>query len=77
MCVTVENQNMQEEGDKRHMHYVIQVSPGTEIKTEAKISEIVSPQLYSACFHPVRVRRKNSMGSGGIYVKSCCLAMSL
>ena len=44
------------------MHYVIQVAPGTEVKTEAQISEIISPELYSACFHPTRIRRKKFHG---------------
>ncbi len=46
----------------QHMHYVIQVSPGTESKTEAQIREIVPADLYSACFHPVRLMRKKIHG---------------
>lgn len=44
------------------MHYVIQVSPGTELKTEAKINDIVPQEFFSACFHPTRVRRKKFYG---------------
>ncbi len=44
------------------MHYVIQVAPGTEAKTEAKISEMIPSELYSACFHPTRIRRKKFHG---------------
>ena len=44
------------------MHYVIQVSPGTEVRTETKIYEIIPQELFSACFHPTRVRRKKFHG---------------
>lgn len=44
------------------MHYVIQVSPGTEVRTETKIYEIIPQELFSACFHPTRIRRKKFHG---------------
>ncbi len=45
------------------MYYVLQVAPGTEIKTETYISNLVSRNLYGQCFHPTRHMRKKFHGS--------------
>ena len=49
------------------MHYVLQVTTGTENRVEEQVRTVVENTLYDSCFHPMR-RVKKSM-------KSCSLDM--
>ena len=44
------------------MNYVIQISPGAELKTEIMIREMVTTDVYDCCFHPIRHVRKKFHG---------------
>ena len=44
------------------MYYVLQVSPGEEIKTEELIAAILPGSLYGECFHLTRLMRKKFRG---------------
>lgn len=44
------------------MYYVLQVASGTEAKTEAQITAILSDTVYDQCFHPTRHMRKKFHG---------------
>lgn len=49
-------------GRRAIMYYVLQVSPGEEIKIERLIINIISTDIYGECFHLLRHVRKKFRG---------------
>ena len=65
------------------MHYVLQVTTGTEDKVEEQVRVVVGDTLYDSCFHPMRRVKKKFRGEwkevhekllpGYVFITSNCI----